>query len=81
MKRLTQIIEQTVKDVLNENGNYSKESAASLWVRYIQYFESMTAYLKKRYRESLVNQTQITDEMFDQMNDKVHHDLDTLASY
>ena len=85
MDEIDTIIKESIVKVLNE-AEYSDSttppsSATDLWLRYMQYFEKIAKHMKKRYEQSVRMRRQITEEEFDRLNDKIHVDLDEMATY
>lgn len=46
----------------------------------MRYFESQSRFLKQNYRNKLNKKEPITWEEIDQLNDKIHYDLDTIMT-
>lgn len=78
MRNIYNIIRQSVKKTLNETQNPIEP--IDIYLDLMRYFESQSRFLKQNYRNKLNKKEPITWEEIDQLNDKIHYDLDTIMT-
>lgn len=78
---ISECIDKRIFESEPNDGIMTSNKPIVLWLRYMSYFERTAKIMKKQYIQSLQKKQPITQEQFDSLNDRIHSDLDEMATY